>query len=43
MINGVGNIISDQNIKIQKGMTILIPVCLSSYIISENLELLITK
>ncbi len=43
VINGVGNIISDQNIKIQKGMTILIPACLSSYIISGNLELLITK
>ena len=43
VLEGNGKIISNKNTEINKGMTILIPASLKNYIISGNVDLLITN
>lgn len=43
VVTGEGKIIANQEIKIKKGMTILIPASLGKYTISGNLEILVTN
>lgn len=43
IIKGTGQIISKQTINLNKGMTLLIPASVSSYIIAGNIEIIITS